>query len=129
MIPIARGPSFTQLKELGHVVAVYLCERYPKLFTIERFKKNRGTHIYIDYMQHDKGRTITAPYTPRATRYATVSMPLTWEEVKRDPKPRDFHLLNAADRLQQKGDLIPMEPKQQIEPVLLALANQIQALQ
>lgn len=39
VIPIEQGPSFTQLKELGHVVAAYLCERHPKLFTIERFKK------------------------------------------------------------------------------------------
>ncbi|MEQ7051145.1 non-homologous end-joining DNA ligase [Paenibacillaceae sp. P-4] len=129
VIPIEQGPSFTQLKELGHVVAAYLCERHPKLFTIERFKKNRGTNIYIDYMQHDKGRTIAAPYTPRATRYASVSMPLTWDEVRRNPMPRDFHLLNAADRLQLTGDLIQLEPKQHIEPVLEALASHIAALQ
>lgn len=129
VIPIEHGPTFTQLKELGHVVAAYLCERNPGLFTIERFKKHRGTNIYIDYMQHDKGRTLAAPYTPRATRYASVSMPLTWEEVRLDPKPRDFHLLNAVDRLNTTGDLIQLEPKQRIEPVLAALSNQIAALQ
>ncbi|MCM3338285.1 non-homologous end-joining DNA ligase [Paenibacillus sp. MER TA 81-3] len=129
VIPIKKGPSFTQLKELGLLLATYLCEQHPKLFTIERFKKNRGDRIYIDYMQHDAGRTIAAPYTPRATRYASVSMPLTWDEVNRNPKPREFNLLNAAERLQAIGDLIQQAVPQPIEAVLQALSAQMHTKQ
>lgn len=127
IVPIKRGPTFMQLRELGEMLAIYLCELHPQLFTIERLKKNRGTRIYIDYMQHDVSRTIAAPYTPRATPYASVSMPLTWNEVKRNPKPRDYHLLNAADRLAQVGDLIRDAEPQAIEPILEAFSSQIQA--
>lgn len=127
IVPIKRGPTFMQLRELGEMLAVYLCELHPQLFTIERLKKNRGTRIYIDYMQHDASRTIAAPYTPRATPYASVSMPLTWDEVRRNPKPRDYHLLNAAERLAQVGDLIREAEPQAIEPILEAFSSQIQA--
>ncbi|TVX91814.1 non-homologous end-joining DNA ligase [Paenibacillus agilis] len=121
IVPISKGPTFDELKGLGLFVARYLCDRHPDLFTIERLKKHRGTRIYIDYAQHDAGRTIAAAYTPRATPYASVSMPLTWEEVSRNPSPQHFTLLNAAERLNQVGNLLSQVPPQQMEPILLAL--------
>ncbi|TVY08418.1 DNA polymerase domain-containing protein [Paenibacillus cremeus] len=119
-VPIdrARGYTFEQLRRIGHFVASYAVQKHPKLFTIERLKKDRGTLIYIDYLQHWYGKTLSAPYTPRARMDATVSTPLTWAEVSLRPDPRDFHLLNIEDRLRLKGDLIAQLPPQNLDPVL-----------
>lgn len=119
-VPIARerGYTFEQLRRIGQFVAAFAVQKYPKLFTVERLKKDRGTLIYIDYLQHWYGKTLSAPYTPRARKDATVSTPLTWEEVALRPDPRDFHLLNIMQRLQQKGDLIAQVPPQQLDHVL-----------
>lgn len=123
VVPIdpARRLTFEQLRSVGEFVAKYAVQQFPKLFTIERLKKNRGSLIYIDYLQHWYGKTLSAPYTPRARSGATVSTPLTWDEVARRCDPREFHLLNVMERLQHKGDLIAQLPPQNLDPVLDAL--------
>lgn len=120
-IPAERGYTFEQLRRIGAFVAQYAVQRNPELFTVERLKKDRGTKIYIDYLQHWYGKTLSAPYTPRARRDATVSTPLDWSEVRLRCDPREFHLLNIAERLQQKGDLIESVPPQNLDHVLSIL--------
>ncbi|MDF2814783.1 MAG: polymerase LigD [Paenibacillus sp.] len=117
-IPIERGYTFDQVRKIGHFIGVYMTQTYPKLFTIERLKKNRGDLIYIDYLQHWYGKTLSAPYTPRARTAASVSTPLEWSEVELGVDPRDFHLLNIGERLQKKGDLLSKVPVQSLEHVL-----------
>ncbi len=65
----------------------------------------RGKKLYFDYLQMWNGKTITMVYSPRATSKATVSMPVTWEEIEAGNHPEDFHLLNAKGRLVEMGDL------------------------
>ena len=118
VMPIERGPTFDQLREFGKFVSEYLTTQHPKLFTVERLKKNRGTLIYLDYLQFYSGRTLISAYSPRARPGAPVSTPLTREEVKRGAKATDFNLLNIADRLRRMGDLIEKTPKQPLSRVL-----------
>jgi bifunctional non-homologous end joining protein LigD len=122
-VPVRRGYTFEQLRRVGHFLASYLVQKHPRLFTIERLKKNRGNLIYIDYLQHWTGKTLSAPYTPRARKEATVSTPLTWSEVEQNPDPREFTLLNIAQRLRRKGDLIRRVPPQNLDHVLHALGD------
>ncbi|MFD1956275.1 non-homologous end-joining DNA ligase [Paenibacillus thailandensis] len=106
IVPVERKFTFDRLRSLGQFIGEYLARAYPKLFTVERLVKNRGDLIYVDYLQHYRGKTIAAPYTPRAREGAPVSTPLTWEEVRRGCHPKDFHLLNIEERLKEKGDLL-----------------------
>lgn len=123
IVPIQYGITFDELRSLGYFIAQYTVQKYPSLFTIERLKKHRGSHIYFDYLQHYKGKTIAAAYTPRANKYACVSTPLTWEEVERSPHPSEFHLLNIEHRLQQKGDLLVSVPPQNLKPIVQQLGK------
>lgn len=118
IVPIEYGITFDALRTIGHFVARYTVEKYPKLFTIERLKKDRGDKIYFDYLQHYGGKTLAAPYTPRARAAASVSTPLTWEEVRQNPRPGDFNLHNIGDRLKQTGDLVATVPPQPLELIL-----------
>jgi bifunctional non-homologous end joining protein LigD len=118
IVPIQKGYTFDQLRKIGHFVGKYLTEKYPDLFTIERFIKNRGTKIYIDYVQHAAGKSLSAPYTPRAREHATVSTPLTWDEVRQNIDPKQFNLLTIEKRLADKGDLIAKAEKQSLQPIL-----------
>jgi len=120
-VPIRRGYTFEQLRRIGKFLGEYLVKAHPKLFTIERMKKDRGTLIYFDYLQHWYGKTLSAPYTTRAKRGGTVSTPLFPDELTPKAKPRDFHLRNIMDRLQRHGDLIRRVPPQSLDRVLSAL--------
>lgn len=117
-IPIAKPYTFDQLRSIGRFLGNYLTQRYPKLFTIERLKKNRGDLIYVDYLQHWYGKTLSSPYTPRAREAASVSAPLEWSEVEANIDPRELHLFNIEERLRAKGDLIEKTPPQSLDHVL-----------
>jgi bifunctional non-homologous end joining protein LigD len=118
IVPINQGITFDELRVIGHFVGQFVTEKHPDLFTLERLKKHRGDKIYFDYLQHYHGKTLAAPYTPRARPGATVSTPLYWEEVESNVSPLDFHLLNIEERLQAHGDLIAALPPQPVEQVL-----------
>ncbi|WP_058301414.1 non-homologous end-joining DNA ligase [Gorillibacterium timonense] len=118
VIPIRRGYTFEDLRRAGEFIGRYLTERYPQLFTIERLKKNRGDRIYVDYLQHWHGKTLSAPYTPRARTAASVSTPLLWSEVEAGVDPRDFHLRNLKQRLDLHGDLLLQVQPQSLDHVL-----------
>lgn len=121
IVPVTPGITFDNLRRIGHFVGRYVTEKRPDLFTLERLKKHRGDKIYFDYLQHYGGKTLAAPYTPRARPLATVSAPLLWEEVQQDVKPTDFNLLNMEERLGRLGDLIAKVPPQPVEAIIAKL--------
>ncbi|EXX87957.1 DNA polymerase [Paenibacillus darwinianus] len=118
IVPLQPDLTFDELRAVGRFVGDYLSRTHPKLFTIERMKRNRGDLIYFDYLQHYQGKTLSAPYTPRARAAASVSTPLTWEEVRADARPTAFHLLNIGERLRRHGDLLERAPVQNLRPIL-----------
>ncbi|MBD0379638.1 non-homologous end-joining DNA ligase [Paenibacillus sedimenti] len=120
-IPIQHGYTFEELRRIGHFVGAFVVKKYPNLFTIERFKKNRGDKIYVDYLQHWYGKTLSAPYTPRAKKDASVSTPLLWKEVELRPSPREFNLHTVLDRVRRMGDLIETVPPQNLDAILAQL--------
>jgi bifunctional non-homologous end joining protein LigD len=65
----------------------------------------RKGKMYLDFLQNRPGATIAGPYSLRPKPGATVSMLLTWDEVKPGLKMSDFNILNTYDRLKETGDL------------------------
>ncbi len=91
--------SYTKTRIFTEFIALYLINRFPDHFTIERLKKNRGNRLYIDYIQHDKDKTIICPYSPRETECPCIAAPLFWDEVKSDLKTEHYSMKNVRERL------------------------------
>lgn len=89
-----------------HLIATLVSSAHPKVATIERMVKKRpsGT-VYVDYLQNILGKSLAAAYAVRASDYAGVSTPLTWEEVEEGIDPRDFTIRTAPARFREVGDL------------------------
>ena len=61
--------------------------------------------MLVDYNQNAWGRTLASIYSIRPTSVASVSMPVTWEEVEKGIRIEDFRVDNAIERLEEVGDL------------------------
>ena len=95
VVPVAREYSFSQTREFTHQIAKYLSTESSTIVSEFSKVKEPGT-VYIDYLQNSHGKTMISPYSLRAVPQATVSMPLSWDDVKKGLKPETFTLLNAA---------------------------------
>ncbi|MEH7254397.1 DNA ligase D [Neobacillus niacini] len=96
--------TFDDTRLFTSFIADYLISKDPDSFTIERMKKNRGSRLYVDYVQHSEGKTIVAPYSMRGNEHAGVATPLYWEEVSDKLNPVHFNMENALNRIRNQGD-------------------------
>ena len=105
-IPIKRGPVQKDVWTFTKAIALELETRYPHVITAE-YKKAKRPHgrVLVDYNQNAWGRTLASIYSVRPTAVASVSMPVTWEEVESGVKIEDFRIDNAVARLKKTGDL------------------------
>ncbi|MDB4969921.1 MAG: ligD [Myxococcales bacterium] len=73
--------------------------------TLERSISKRKGRLYLDCLQNGYGKTIVAPYSPRAIDGAPVSTPLKWSEVDESLDPTRLTIQTVPRRLQEVGDL------------------------
>jgi bifunctional non-homologous end joining protein LigD len=105
-VPIVRGPTQKQVWAFAKQLAQSLEQVHPKLITAEyRVAKRPEGRVLVDYNQNAWGRTLASVYSVRPKPLATVSMPVTWDEIERSIKIEDFTLQNAPARLGKLGDL------------------------
>lgn len=105
-VPIQRGPVQKEVWTFAKELARLLASKNPKLITSEyRVAKRPKNHVLIDYNQNAWGRTLASVYSVRPKPNATVSAPVTWQEVERGIRMEDFRLDNMPARVRESGDL------------------------
>ncbi len=105
-VPIVRGPEQKQVWLFAKALAQELAARHPALMTAEyRVAKRPHGRVLVDYNQNRWGSTLASVYSPRPRPEATVSTPITWEEVERGVRLEDFTIRNVPARVKRLGDL------------------------
>ena len=77
-------------KAFARDVCVSMSNDDPKRYLVNMAKKLRQGRIFLDYLRNDRMATAVAPLSPRGRTGATVSMPLTWGQVKAHLDPQRF---------------------------------------
>ncbi|HYW10817.1 MAG TPA: non-homologous end-joining DNA ligase [Longimicrobium sp.] len=105
-VPIVRGPTQKQVWSFAKEFARAMEKMAPALVTAEyRIAKRPHGRVLVDYNQNAWGRTLSSIYSVRAKPGATVSMPVTWEEIEGGVELEEFDLRNAPARIRRNGDL------------------------
>jgi bifunctional non-homologous end joining protein LigD len=105
-VPIVRGPKQKDVWTFSKALARALAERHPALITAEyRLAKRPRGRVLVDYNQNAWGRTLASIYSVRPRPEATVSTPVTWQEVERGVRIEDFTMTNVPARVARVGDL------------------------
>ncbi len=105
-VPIVRGPTQKEVWAFAKTIALELESRHPKIITAE-YRKVKRPHgrVLVDYNQNAWGRTLASIYSVRPTAVASVSTPVTWDEVEEGVRIEDFRIENVRERVAKLGDL------------------------
>jgi bifunctional non-homologous end joining protein LigD len=105
-VAIVRGPTQKDVWRFAKRFAFDIAALRPDLITAEyRIAKRPAGRILVDYNQNAWGRTLASAYSPRPRPLATVSAPITWEELAAGIRIEAFDLRNMPARVAEMGDL------------------------
>jgi bifunctional non-homologous end joining protein LigD len=104
-IPLGAKYTYDQSQMFAKIIVTLVHKQIPEYTSLERMVKNRGGKMYLDFLQNRPDATIAGVYSLRPKPGATVSMPLTWDEVRPGLTMRHFTIHNSIQRLKETGDL------------------------
>ncbi|HEX6589905.1 MAG TPA: non-homologous end-joining DNA ligase [Longimicrobiales bacterium] len=105
-VPIVRGPTQKDVWTFAKSLAQILDQRRPDVVTAQYRKAKRPPgRVLVDYNQNAWGQTLAGVYSVRPTPRATVSTPVTWDEVEAGIDIEDFRIDNVRERFAEVGDL------------------------
>ncbi len=90
LVPLKPSADWEAVKTFAHDFAKALEQGAPDRYTATLSKKARTGKIFVDYLRNGRGSTTVAPYSSRAKKGATVSMPVTWAEIEAGLAPNAF---------------------------------------
>ncbi len=122
-VPILRGYTYRQARELVGAIGRLIERADPDHVTMAWRIERRTGKVFIDHTMNRSGANIAAVYSLRPEPGATVSTPLTWEEVEAGVRPSDFTIETVWERFARLGDLFePVRTSpQDLGPALAAL--------
>ncbi len=120
-VPIQRGPTHEQVRTLVGAIGRAIRDADPTRATMEVNKSKRTGKVFIDHNMNRTGANIAAVYSLRPRREATVSTPLTRDEIEEGAvKLEQFTIANVHERFERNDDLFAgmLTEKVDLAPIL-----------
>ena len=97
--------GFAEVRRAALAFAREVERRLPEHVTTTWWRKDRAADkLFLDYNQNARDHTIASAYSVRGVKEATVSTPITWEEID-DVMPADCTIASVPSRFARLGDV------------------------
>jgi bifunctional non-homologous end joining protein LigD len=104
-VPIVNNLKHSAVQAFAKRLLQHVRDSMPDLTSMERSPSKRKGKVYLDFLQNGRGKTMASVYSLRPVEAATVSVPLSWNEVNSDLNPTDFTIPYCLRRFQMRGDV------------------------
>ncbi len=81
VVPFVPSVNWETFHDFARRMAEIMEQKWPDRYTSNVRKEKRKNKIFVDWIRNGRGATSIAPYSIRARKGATVSMPITWKEL------------------------------------------------
>jgi bifunctional non-homologous end joining protein LigD len=98
VLPI-EGADWEAAKAFAQALALAMAADQPKLYVVKIAKSLRAGRIFVDYLRNTLEQTSVAAYSTRARTGAPVSVPVTWQELRRTTSADQYRLPDLMRRL------------------------------
>ena len=122
-VPIEPRFTHDEVREFVRLIGAMILKADPARVTMKWEVRTRSGKVFIDHNMNRSGANIAAVYSMRPEPGATVSTPVTWEEVEAGVRPGDFTIRTIWERLEKVGDLFRpvIDEPQDLRPAMDAL--------
>jgi bifunctional non-homologous end joining protein LigD len=97
--PIQPEAGWEEVKTFTKTVADTMAKERPDRYVATVAKRARRARIFVDYLRNDRGATAIAAYSTRTLLRASVSTPLSWNELSPGLRSDHFTVGNLLHRL------------------------------
>ena len=105
-VPVEPRFTYDEVRDLVGAVGHVIRRADPDRVTMQWEVRRRAGKVFVDHNMNRIGANIAAVYSLRPEPGATVSTPLTWDEVAAgEVRAQDFRIDNAFERFREVGDL------------------------
>jgi bifunctional non-homologous end joining protein LigD len=113
VVPIIPKNTYKQTRNFVHQIGKNLAKQNKMVVSEFSHSQDPGT-VYLDYGQNSTGKTMICPYSLRATKNASVSFPLAWDDLRKELKPESFNIFSVINIINNPWKGI-LENKQKLE--------------
>jgi bifunctional non-homologous end joining protein LigD len=128
-VPLEPIYKYAQTRTFAEIISQMVAKELPRDTTLERsVRKRPAGRVLLDALQNAKGKPLAAVYSARAHPGATVSTPVTAEElVNGGIEPDAWTIKTLFSRLQTTGDLWKdfWSKRQTLDVALEALSHRL----
>ena len=98
-LAMAKSLRWPEAKAFAQAVCTQMAEDSPEKYLVNMSKKLRVGRIFLDYLRNDRMSTAVAPFSPRMREIPTVSVLLTWSQVKAGLDPTRYTMRTVPGML------------------------------
>jgi bifunctional non-homologous end joining protein LigD len=128
-VPLEPIYKYAQTRTFAEIISQLVASELPRDTTLERsIRKRPAGRVLLDALQNAKGKPLAAVYSARAHPGATVSTPITAEELMNGTiDPEAWTIKTVPSRLQSTGDLWKdfWKKRQTLDVALDALSHDV----